>query len=280
MLLIADAGSTKCDWILLDANNKELLKTQTKGLNPSVFSIDVLKKRICSNTALLKNAPTVTKLYFYGAGCGTETPKNKLQQLLQQLFTNAAVLVKADIAAAVFAVTTKPGIVCILGTGSNCCYFDGKTIQTKIPSLGYSLMDDASGNYFGKKLLQDYFYKKMPKAIASKFEQQFDLNPDTIKINLYKKEQPNAYLASFATFIFNTENNPYFSQVIKKGLQQFFENNIMLYKEATQVPVHFIGSIAYFSSDIIKEVAKQYHFTIGKIIQKPIDGLIHYHKNN
>lgn len=278
MILITDGGSTKCDWILLDKTGEIVLKTRTLGLNPAVFKENVLLERILENKDLENYKEKVDRLFFYGAGCGTETPRLILQEIFKSFFTNAIVTVKEDTYAAVYAATASPGIVCILGTGSNSSYFDGETVENVVPSLGYILMDEASGNYFGKKLIRDYFYKKMPENLRNKFSTDFDLDPDTIKLNLYKKDNPNAYLASFAEFIFRNERNDYFNFVIHKGIKDFFKNKIRVFENHKKVPVHFVGSIAYFSSDIIRKVAKKHDVTIGNIIRRPIDGLIEYHR--
>ena len=278
MILITDGGSTKCDWILLDKTGEIVLKTRTLGLNPAVFKENVLLERILENKDLGNFKDKVDQLFFYGAGCGTETPRLILQEIFKSFFTNAIVTVKEDTYAAVYAATASPGIVCILGTGSNSSYFDGETVENVVPSLGYILMDEASGNYFGKKLIRDYFYKKMPENLRNKFSTDFDLDPDTIKLNLYKKDNPNAYLASFAEFIFRNERNDYFNFVIHKGIKDFFKNKIRVFENHKKVPVHFVGSIAYFSSDIIRKVAKKHDVTIGNIIRRPIDGLIEYHR--
>ena len=278
MILITDGGSTKCDWILLDKTGEIVLKTRTLGLNPAVFKENVLLERILENKDLENYKEKVDRLFFYGAGCGTETPRLILQEIFKSFFTNSIVTVKEDTYAAVYAATASPGIVCILGTGSNSSYFDGETVENVVPSLGYILMDEASGNYFGKKLIRDYFYKKMPENLRNKFSTDFDLDPDTIKLNLYKKDNPNAYLASFAEFIFRNERNDYFNFVIHKGIKDFFKNKIRVFENHKKVPVHFVGSIAYFSSDIIRKVAKKHNVTIGNIIRRPIDGLIEYHR--
>jgi N-acetylglucosamine kinase-like BadF-type ATPase len=281
MILIADGGSTKCDWILLDHSGNVVIKTQTEGLNPAVVPQADLEQRINSNTELVAIFKQVAQLDFYGAGCGTETPRKILQEVLQLYFSNAKVVVNEDLAAAVYAATTEPGIVCILGTGSNSCYFDGTEIHAPIPALGYSLMDEASGNYFGKKLLTDYFYKKMPAEIASRFEEQYELSADVIKLNLYKKPNPNAYLASFAQFIFtSSEINDYFYALIKKGIDDFIECRILTFKESHNVPIHFIGSIAHFSEDIIRACFKSYNLELGNVVRRPIDGLIDYYIKN
>ncbi len=278
MILIADGGSTKCDWILLDTNGEIQFKTRTKGLNPAVFSETSIRQRLFENKDLTNVREKIKRLYFYGAGCGTVRPRLILKYLFEDFFVDADVDVKEDTYAAVYATTSSPGIVCILGTGSNSSFFDGKTVENVVPSLGYILMDEASGNYFGKKLIRDYYYRKMPEDLRLQFSKEFNLNPDDIKLNVYKKENPNAYLASFAEFIFKNERNEYFNYVIKKGIKDFFKNKIRVFENHKEVPVHFVGSIAYFSSDIIHKVAEKHGVTIGNIIRRPIDGLIAYHQ--
>lgn len=278
MILISDGGSTKADWILLDKEGEQVFKTRTGGLNPAVFGEDLMKARLNDNEDLYSVKDKVTNVYFYGAGCGTEKPTALLKSIFESFFTTANVVVKEDTYAAAYAVTSEPGIVCILGTGSNSCYFDGKDVDVRIPSLGYVLMDEASGNYFGKKLLRDYYYGKMPSDIAKLFEEQFNVDADHIKKNLYKMDNPNTYLANFAEFIFRNERNVYFNRVLHKGMKDFFKNRILPYQEGKVVPIHFVGSIAYFASDIIKDVARFHLLKIGNIVRRPIDGLIDYHR--
>jgi N-acetylglucosamine kinase-like BadF-type ATPase len=281
MIIIADGGSTKCDWILLDGSGNQVLKTRTRGLNPAVVPEEELYSRIRESADLSELFEKATIVDFYGAGAGTATPRAILERVLSDLFPNANVTVREDMAAAVYAATTKPGIVCILGTGSNSCYFDGENIHTPIASLGYTLMDEASGNYFGKRLIRDYFYHRMPIQLASEFEKRFDLNPDVIKLNLYQKPNPNTYLASFAEFIFTSEEvNGYFYTLIREGMVRFIEYRIMCYKQAQSVPIHFIGSIAHFSTDIIRDCMKRYQLELGNVIRRPIDGLIDYYKEH
>ena len=279
MILIADSGSTKTNWLVLDKTGKEVLRTGTKGLNPAVFDLEILQNRIEENKELTKIKDLVTKIYFYGAGCGTETPKKILKNLLDNLFKNASVKIKEDTEAAVFSVTDKPAIVCILGTGSNCSYFDGQTVHQKIASLGYIIMDDASGNYYGKQLLRDYFFNKMPDELATEFKKTYDLNPDTIKLNLYKKENPNTYLANFVRFLIQYKKTDYAQKVIKKGLNLFIENQILQYPESQNLPIHFIGSIAHFLREELKECLNEKGLQLGKIERHPINGLAKHHLN-
>lgn len=279
MVLIADSGSTKCDWVLLNVGGTVLLKTQTEGLNPAVLPQEQLSNRILENKDLKAIISKVKIVDFYGAGASTKTPQTILKSTLQHIFIEAKVAVYEDMLGAVLAVTTKPGIVCILGTGSNSCYFDGAKIHSPIPSLGYILMDEASGNYFGKKLLTDYFYGNMPLEIANVFENEFDLDPDTIKLNLYQRPNPNAYLASFTPFLFASEGkNEYFTAMIAEGINDFIKKNILNFEQAHQVPIHFIGTIAHFSENAIKVAFLQHNLQLGTIVRRPIDGLINYYQ--
>ena len=279
MILIADGGSTKCAWIGFDSQGNTQFETRTKGLNPAVFSSETICNRISENKDLVVFKDQITSVYFYGAGCGTQTPNKDLKILLSKFFSNAIVDVKEDTLAAAYSVTKDPAIVCILGTGSNSCYFDGETTHTELPSLGYILMDEASGNYFGKRLIRDYFYKKMPSDIAREFEKNFNMDPDFVKTNLYKKENPNTYLASFAEFIFKHKSQSYCYTLLEEGIEDFFVNRILIFKNCKELPIHFIGSIAYFSSEIIEKLAKKHKLTLGKIVKSPINGLLNYHKN-
>ena len=199
MILIVDSGATKSDWIALNDKGEQLFLTQTLGLSPEVLTKDVIEDRLANNFELSKNREKVTHLYFYGAGCGTDRMKKFLKAIFKDFFPNAKADVKEDTYAAIFA-TTKvghQGIVCILGTGSNCSYYDGNQLFQKVTSLGYIPMDDGSGNFFGRKLIRDYYFHKMPADLAHKFAKQHDLDADVIKENLYKQPNPNTYLATF-----------------------------------------------------------------------------------
>ncbi|GFD73533.1 MULTISPECIES: N-acetylglucosamine kinase [Tenacibaculum] len=281
MVLIADGGSTKADWIALDDTKKEVFRTTTLGLNPSVLTKDEMLSTINSANNLLKIQNDTLQVHFYGAGCGSPKAAKSLQNVLKSIFKKATVFVSEDTLAAVYASTGKnPGIVCILGTGSNSCYYDGKDMITTAPSLGYTIMDEASGNYFGKKLLRDFYYNKMPKKIASAFKTSFELDTDTVKINLYKKPYPNMYLASFAKFMLEYRDEKYVRKMIKKGVQEFFKYRILPFEKNSQTPIYFIGSIAYYFQDILDNVASKNNLSITNVIQRPIDNLVNFHRNN
>jgi len=279
MILIADGGSTKADWVALDKHKKELFKVRTGGLNPAVVPVDVLRKRILETSAFSENLEEVTQIFFYGAGCGTKLATKILEDLFKELFCNAEVVVAEDTLAAVYAATGKaPAIVCILGTGSNSSYFDGNEIVSNAVSLGYIVMDEASGNYFGKRLIRNYFYKVMPKNIAVKFEKEFNLEPDHVKYNLYRQPNPNTYLANFASFMFQFKEDPYILSLMEDGFDAFFRSRVLPYNKDKSTPIYFIGSIAYYFSEILDKVAKKHDLSITGVIQRPIDNLIEYHK--
>ncbi|AOW17227.1 N-acetylglucosamine kinase [Polaribacter vadi] len=278
MILIADGGSTKADWIAINSDKKEEFRVRTLGLNPAVVAEDELENRIINMFELIKIKDDVTEIYFYGAGCGTPKPTKILEDVLQKIFINAKINVAEDMLAAVYAATGKePGLVCILGTGSNSCYFDGEHVHMKTASLGYILMDEASGNYFGKVLLRDYFYNKMPKAIAEKFNEEFNLEADYIKKNLYRTPNPNMYLASFAKFMFDFKEEKYIKRIIKKGFQEFFKYRILPFNKTAETPLYFIGSIAYYFRESLEKIAKKNNLKVTGIIQRPIDNLLEYH---
>lgn len=285
MILIVDSGSTKCDWIAVDKDGNQLLeKMRTKGLNPAILSEKKLTKIIKKNKVLKENREDVSHVFFYGAGCGTDRPNALLKIVLQQIFINANVEVREDTMAAVFATLNhdkEAAVVCILGTGSNCSYFDGENLHQRIKSLGYSIMDDAAGNYYGRQLIRDYYFNHMPEDIRVAFADKYNLEEDFIKYNLYKQPNANAYLASFAEFMFLNKDSDYITKLIKRGIKLFAENMIMAYKEELKsVPVHFAGSIAFFSQDEIREVAKEMDFTVGNFERRPIEGLVSYHVSN
>lgn len=285
MILIVDSGSTKSDWFAVDSSGKKLLeKLRTKGLNPEILTEDKLKKIIKKNADLKAHKSEVTHVFFYGAGCGTDRGKEIVSNALKSVFLNATVKVEEDTLAAVYSTInheTEAAIVCILGTGSNCSYFDGKKLHQRVQSLGYILMDDAAGNYYGKELIRDYYYNHMPEHIKNAFSSKFNLEADYIKYNVYKQPNPNAYLANFAEFMFSFKETEYILELIKKGIRLFAKNMILQYKEELKtVPVHFAGSIAYFSQDEIKEVGKEMGFKIGNFTQRPIEALVAFHTKN
>jgi N-acetylglucosamine kinase-like BadF-type ATPase len=282
MKLLVDSGSTKADWIAIDDNGKVLFTTQTLGLNPEILDKEEVISRLNQKFDIEHNKEKATHLFFYGAGCGTERMKDFLADVFKEYFPNAAVAVHEDTYAAVYATTPKgeEAIVCILGTGSNCSFFDGTVLHQKVQSLGYIAMDDGSGNRFGRHLLRGYYFNKMPKELAKEFEEEYNVDADYIKANLYKEANPNAYLATFAKFIIKNKDTEFCKKIIYKELKKFAKNYIMQYENCKEVPVHFVGSIAFYLKDELTEILTEYGIQIGNVLRRPIDGLIAYHVLN
>jgi N-acetylglucosamine kinase-like BadF-type ATPase len=279
MILIADGGSTKADWVAIDLSGNEVFRTRTHGINPEILDEEMILERLVNNFHLDKESENITQIYFYGAGCGTEKAKLFLKDVFSKMFINAKIEVQEDMLAAVFAASGgNESIVCILGTGSNSCYWDGHKMFQSTVSLGYMLMDEASANYFGKQLILDYYYKRMPEEIAKAFNQNFNLDPDVIKRNLYKEESPNSYLGEFAKIMFDFKEHSYINQLLMVGFKEFYECRVIPYQKGNTVPVYFIGSIAYYFEAELKQVAQELNLLFGGVVQRPIDELIAYHR--
>ena len=282
MILVVDSGSTKTDWIALDNEGLEIFSTQTLGLNPQMLSNEILNERIKNNFDIYKNRKLVNKLFFYGAGCGVKDTQNRILKVFKSIFVNSEFDIKEDTYAAVYSAVDKgiPSIVNIIGTGSNCSYYDGENVIQKVQSLGYVLMDYASGNYYGKYLIRAYYFNKMPESLRDEFSNNYDLSPNSIKNKLYREENPNTYLAGFARFLIENKSNEYFKEIIFKGLERFIDYQILQYDDFSKVDIHYVGSIAYYLKDEITKIGKKYNIKTGKFIQRPITGLVDYHKRN
>jgi N-acetylglucosamine kinase-like BadF-type ATPase len=282
MKLLVDSGSTKADWISIDDQGKVLFTTQSLGLNPEVLTKEEVVERLNDKFDISHNKKNVTHLFFYGAGCGTERMKNFLADVFQEYFPKAMISVHEDTYAAVYATTPKnqKAVVCILGTGSNCSYFDGNELHQKVQSLGYIAMDDCSGNRFGRHLLRGYYFNKMPFGMAKEFEEEYNIEPDYVKHNLYKEPNPNAYLATFAKFLIKHKDTDFCKELIEAEMEKFVEFYIMQYENAKEVPIHFIGSIAFYLKDELEIVLKKHGLNLGNVLRRPIDGLIQYHVLN
>ena len=280
MIFVVDSGSTKTDWIALDNSGEVLFSTQTLGLNPQVLPSAILTERIINNYELYQNREKVSHVHFYGAGCGVDSPARRIEKVFKEIFTSSKFSILEDTYAAVYASTepNTPAIVCIIGTGSNCTYFDGMNIEQRITSLGYVLMDEASGNFFGKQLIRAFYFKTMPEDLAKKFEEEYDLSPDQIKENVYRKENPNTYLAKFAQFIVKNKEVLEMKSIIEDGLQRFITHQILQFENAKDVPIHFIGSIAHYLKDEIDIALKRNGLRLGNVVRRPIDGLVQYHQ--
>lgn len=280
MVLIADSGSTKCDWRLVDKAGNQW-EFETMGLNPYFHDEEFIRREIEQNAGMMSRRNDVTHIFFYGAGCSSRKLKQVVEMGLAEVFPNAEVLVDHDLVASAFAVyQEEPCISCILGTGSNSCHFDGDIVREEVPALAYILGDEGSGSYFGKKLLSLYLYKKLPKVMMDALAEEYGLTKDKVMENVYMKPHANVYLASFMPFITRFKHEPFVVEMLKNGIRDFMEVHICCYKDYKRVKSHFIGSIAHYHEDILREVAKSMDISVGTILKKPIDGLVQYHINH
>lgn len=278
MILIADSGSTKCDWAVIDAKGTRLGNYQTMGLNPYFHDEDTIENAIVSNPGFHAIAPGVTHIFFYGAGSSTEQMCAIMKAGLQRVFKRADILVDHDLLGCAMATYDgEPCMSCILGTGSNSCYFDGNDVYQEVPSLAYILGDEASGSWYGKILLREYFYKLLPADLLQSFEERYAPSKDEIINKVYREPNANVYLASFMKFIGEHKDHPHVKRWITDGMVHFIDMHVKTFPMWKEVPVHFVGSIGAIFEDCLKEAATKTGIRLGRIVRKPIDQLVEYH---
>lgn len=279
MIAIVDGGSTKCDWVILENTGKVSQKTESVGFNPNIISADLIPQEIEKNPHLFLIKNQLDYVYFYGSGCGTAENALLVETQLQKVFPYAKVTVKEDLTAAAYAAYKgKPAIVCILGTGSNSCYFDGKSVRRDLPSLGFLIGDEGSGSAIGKHLVRRFFMKKLPQDLHQEFVETYHLTIDDAIKNMYHNPRANAYLAEFNKFVIQRKQHPYFQNMVFDEMKNFFEYQVLPYEEAREAEINFIGSIAYYYEDVLRAAAAELNLTVGHIVQKPIESLVEFHK--
>jgi len=277
MILIADSGSTKTDWILIDEILNHRTYFEGLGLNPYYSDSEIVSKEVIRLFKSL-DISSVSHIHFYGAGCSTQANKQIISKGLQSLFSQTKIEVFHDLEGAAHALCkTSEGVACILGTGSNAAYFDGKSILQSAVSLGYLLGDEGSGNQLGKKLIHAIFLKTAPDELIRDFQKTFDLSLENLLIELYQKPSPNRFLASFTKYIRQNKKNPFILDLIHKTFKEFLDLVVEPLNPHKILPVHFTGSIAWFFKDELEDAVKKSGFILGRITQKPIEDLADYH---
>ena len=275
--LIADSGSTKCEWCLINNGKKKTILTQ--GISPYFLDttqiIELLQKELLPK---LKNVE-ISNIYFYGTGLSNVNNVKIVNAALKKLFKGAKIEINHDLLAAARALCgNNKGIACILGTGSNSCYFNGKKIVKNSPGLGYVLGDEGSGAYLGKKVLQYYLYQTFDEDLLSRFEKQFNTNKTEILDAVYKKPLANRYLATFNNFLVDNRGHYMVENIIEDALNDFFFTHLPKYTESWTLPINFVGSVAHGYKDVLKELCNVYELELGIILKKPMEGLINFHK--
>ena len=277
MILIADSGATKSDWILMN-DDSEQMKFQLVGLNPFyVDTIEIIKILSKELTPYIENKK-IQQIFFYGAGCSSVFKCMTVEEALGNLFENAEVVVESDLLGAGRALFNgQEGIACILGTGSNSCLFDGSKIVERITSLGYFFGDEGSGAHMGKVFLKDYLLGNLPQEIETDFKKNYNYNRDNILDAIYNLPFPNRFLASFCEFYADHLSNKYVFDLVSNSFREFFVNQIKQYKGYKKVPVSFVGSVAFFFEPLLRQIAAEFDVKIDKVLRSPINALAEYH---
>lgn len=278
MILIAESGSTKCDWVLLDSKGREIDRWKTMGFNPYFHSADKVQRVLSKTEGLNIWSDKISQTWFYGAGCSSPAKNAIIKDGLDRVFVNAKNHVDHDLTASAYALYSgKPIIACILGTGSNSCYFDGKNIKEEVPALAYILGDEGSASFLGKRLVSDFLYKKLPPELQQDFTETYGLDKETVFDYVYNKPHANVYLASFGPFAGKHKDHPYITKIAREGVGKFIDIHVLCYPESSDVEICFVGSVAKAFEDIIKEELEARNLTFGKVLAKPVNSLVKYH---
>lgn len=280
MILIADSGSTKTDWRMLD-QNQVITETQTVGFNPYYQDADSIANELKINLLPLCTQE-VTHVFYYGTGVTNEEKAGIVKDAILKVFpTCQQVEAQSDVVGAARAACGKTaGIACILGTGSNSIYFDGEKTGFQVPPLGFWLGDEGSGGHLGKSLLLSYLHKEMPLEIRTKFETQYGvMDRLTVLENAYHKPFPNRYFASFSRFLFDNLEDDFCRNLVENCFLQFFQKYILKYPMCYEININFVGSVAFYYRDLLTKVADRQVIKVGKVLKSPIDGLVDFYQS-
>jgi N-acetylglucosamine kinase-like BadF-type ATPase len=275
--IIADSGATKCQWTILLNNKKKTITTQ--GISPYFLTTEQIVELLTKTFHKKVPLTEIQAVYFYGTGLSNVQNIASIKKALKSVFPKAILDIQTDLMAiARAACQHNKGVACILGTGANTGFYNGKKIAKNSPGLGYILGDEGSGAYLGKKVLQYFLYKTFDEELMAAFEKKYALNKDQILNAIYKEPLPNRYMASFAIFLAENRGHYMIENIIEDGLNDFFFTHLIKMNESWLYPIHFVGSVAYGFRDVIKQLALAYELELGKIIKSPMEGLLQYHK--
>ena len=264
--------------MVIDEQGNALSEFHTMGFNPYFHDADLVESKMRESEEASALAGEVSKVYFYGAGSSSEALSAIIREGLERVFTAANVHVGHDLDGAAYSTYAgDPAITCIIGTGSNSCYFDGSTTSEKVPALAYILGDEASGSWFGKRLLALHLYHKLDPTVDVDFVSTFGFSKDDIVNRVYQEPNANVFLASFMTFIGRHQEVPQIISLLEEGFQAFIDVHVKCYENYQDVPVHFVGSVAYHFQPVLRHVCEREGIEVGHIIKRPIDGLAEYH---
>ncbi len=283
MQLIADSGSTKTAWCLSgeDGNFKRL--EDTIGLNPHYIDSEGMIKDINASLLPMLNCPVsaISRVHFYGAGCSTPPDVAVVERALTACFPNAQISVEHDLLAAARALCQREaGVVGILGTGSNSCYYDGNAVVDNVSALGFVLGDEGGGANLGRLLIRSYFYRDMPEDLRQNFNDTYQLTKEKLFQNVYHRPLPNRYVAGFAKFASENRAHPFINQLITQNFEGFINNQLLKYDKSLDLPIHFIGSIGIVFEQELRNTLEKAGVRLGNLKKNPLSGLIDFHMTN
>jgi N-acetylglucosamine kinase-like BadF-type ATPase len=278
MILFADSGSTKTNWLLYNEKTQEKVYFDTLGINPIIHHHQEIIDIISKNEVLISFGNQINTIRFYGAGCSSADRNLLAKNAMQNLFPKAEIFIDEDMIGAGIAICgEQEGIACILGTGSNSIYFDGQQWHTSNAGIGFILGDEGSGAYFGKLILRDFLYQKLPPEIETELKEKYHVEKNEIFHRTYKAMSPNRYLASFAPILSAFRDTDYVQLLLQEGFTAFFDYHISCFSNYQKIPVGFVGSIATNFKTEIEKVAWNFDVQLGKFVSKPIDEVAHYY---
>lgn len=278
--LIADAGSTAVEWSLVSRDGDVVASVATQGINALLADVDTINSTFADVRQELPGDIAIDEIHYYGAGCATPSICNKIKDSLGNVWPDSEAFVSSDLLGAARSLFgDKKGIACILGTGSNSCFYDGEKIVAQIPSLGFILGDEGSGAALGKRLISDAFKEQLPENVRDAFLEEYHLTLPEILDKVYKQPAPNRFLASFVPFLHKNLWNPYIFSLVLKELTRFVKRNVAMYKGAHSVDVCFTGSIAFHFERVLREAVASQGYRVTRISQSPMEGLVAFHTN-
>lgn len=276
MILVADSGSSSSDWIL-NLPDSAPLSFRTKGLNPFFVNEKEIAQVMQQVPEILPYASEIHEVYFFGAGCVTPDRRELVSNALTGIFPTAFISVESDMLGCAYATCGhNKGYVCTIGTGSDIGYYDGEVLHPSSHGVGYVLGDEGSGAWFGRRLIVDFLYGKMPKDLHKNFAEKYRINKDIVIKNVYEKDRPNAYLSSFAEFMAENRLHPYVDTLLKNGFDEFVRTHIIAYSDFSEYKVNFVGGIAYHFDLQLREVCEVLGVRVGSILSHPIEPLFHF----
>ena len=277
-ILIADSGSTKTEWVLVNKESKEFFKSD--GLNPYFRTHGQLSEAIKNGVKVGLKHSRIDQIYFYGSGSGNASRKAILQNAIRENFPESEINIESDmLGAAIACFGNKEGVACILGTGSNSCIYDGKEIVKSIPSLGFVFGDEGSGGYFGKRILNAYYYKTMPEDLRDALEETSDMSLEHVLHKIYEEPQANRFVASFSKLLGDYRDHPFIQELVRKGFEAFADKQLGYFEESKQKEIGFVGSIASVYKEILEDVLSKKGMKLGVVVRKPLERLVDFHTN-